>query len=63
MGLNVDDLDPETLKKLGLKKERNKTFYAEDEKKFAIKVLNVMTCLTQKERNRVLRRAITMNDA
>lgn len=63
MGLNVDDLDPEVLKKLGLKKGQKKTFYAEDERQFAIKVLNVISGLTQKERGRVLKRAITMNDA
>ena len=60
--MNIEELDLETLKKLGLKKPRIKTFTAQHERRFAIKVLNVISELSQSERNRVLRRAIQMND-
>lgn len=59
--MNINELDPDTLKKLGLKKPRQKTFTAEHERRFAIKVLNVIHELSQNERGRVLRRAIQMN--
>lgn len=63
MSLSIDDLDPETLKKLGLSKPRRFTFLAEHERQFAIKVLNVISGLKQSERDRVLRRALKMNEA
>tara|TARA_R110000796_G_scaffold197621_1_gene313935 strand:- start:227 stop:412 length:186 start_codon:yes stop_codon:yes gene_type:complete len=59
--MNIDDLDSETLKRLGLKKPRTKTFTAENERSFSIKVLNVIADLKQSERNRVLKRATAMN--
>ena len=63
MGLNIEDLDPETLKKIGLSKPRKYTFLAEHERQYAIKVLNVISALKQSERDRVLRRAIKMNES
>lgn len=63
MSLNIEDLDAETLKKLGLSKPRRFTFLAEHERQFAIKVLNVISGLKQSERDRVLRRALKMNEA
>ena len=60
--MNIDELDQDTLKKLGLKKPRTKTFTAEHERRFAIKVLNVIQELSQNERARVLRRTIQMNN-
>ena len=59
--MNIDDLDSETLKRLGLKKPRTKTFTAENERSFSIKVLNVIADLKKSERNRVLKRATAMN--
>ena len=35
--MNINELNPETLKKLGLKKPRTKTFTAENERSYAIK--------------------------
>jgi len=62
MSLNIEDLDAETLKKLGLSKPRKFTFLAEHERQYAIKVLNVISNLKQSERDRVLRRAMKMNE-
>lgn len=62
MTLNIEDLDPETIKKLGLSKPKKFTFLAEHERQYAIKVLNVVSGLKQTERDRVLRRAMKMNE-
>lgn len=61
--MNIDELDPETIKKLGLSKPKKHTFLAEHERQFAIKVLNVISNIKQSERSRVLRRALKMNEA
>lgn len=63
MTINIEDLDQQTLKLLGMSKPKKYTFLAEHERQYAIKVLNVISGLKQKERNRVLRRALTMNEA
>lgn len=63
MTMNIEELDQETLKKLGLSKPKKYTFLAEHERQFAIKVLNVISGIKQNERNRVLRRALKMNEA
>lgn len=63
MTINIDELDQQTLKLLGMSKPKKYTFLAEHERQYAIKVLNVISGLKQKERNRVLRRALIMNDA
>jgi len=63
MSLNIEDLDPETIKKMGLSKPKKYTFLAEHERQYAIKVLNVISSLKQSERDRVLRRALKMNEA
>jgi len=60
--MNINELNPETLKKLGLKKPRIKTFTAENERSYAIKVLNVIADLKQSERCRILKRASSMNN-
>ena len=63
MTINIEDLDQQTLKLLWMSKPKKYTFLAEHERQYAIKVLNVISGLKQKERNRVLRRALTMNEA
>jgi hypothetical protein len=63
MKMNIEELDQDTLKKLGLSKPKKYTFLAEHERQFAIKVLNVISGIKQNERSRVLRRAIKMNEA
>lgn len=62
MSLNIEELDAETIKKLGLSKPKKYTFLAEHERQYAIKVLNVISNLKQSERDRVLRRAMKMNE-
>ena len=49
MTLNLADLDPETVKKLGLSKPKKFTFLAEHERQYAIKVLNVISNLKQND--------------
>ena len=62
MSVNIEELDAETIKKLGLSKPKKYTFLAEHERQYAIKVLNVISSLKQSERDRVLRRAMKMNE-
>lgn len=62
MSLSLEDLDGDTLRKLGVTRPRQKKFTAENERQFAIKALNLLSTLTQSERARVLRRATTLNN-
>jgi hypothetical protein len=64
MGLNVNDLNPETLEKLGLvqKEKRNYTFTAEDVKRYAFRVMAVLDKLDKSERKRVLAHCAKLND-
>ena len=62
MTLNIEELDAETIKKLGLSKPKKYTFLVEHERQYAIKVLNVISSLKQSERDRVLKRAMKMNE-
>lgn len=69
MSLNINDLDSETLQKLGLvqehktinRKPRNQTFTKEHVRSNALKVLAVIAGLSQNERERVLQHAIKIN--
>ena len=62
MSLKFEDLDPAVARQMGLTKQRQKKFTAENERQFAIKALNLLSTLTQSERARVLRRATTLNN-
>jgi len=62
MPINIDELDADTVKKIGLTKPKNYTFLAEHERQYAIKALGVMAGLKQNERRRVLNRALKMNE-
>ena len=69
MGVHIDDLDAETLTKLGLgapspqpKAKPKAKFLAEDERRHAINVLALISKLSQAERRRVLKRALEVND-
>jgi hypothetical protein len=62
-GVPASEYDRDAFKRLGLKLSKQFPFKAEDERQYAIKVLNVIAQLKQRERSRVLRRAITMNQA
>lgn len=67
--MNINDLNPETIEKLGLKKEhrqanrkpREQKFSKEQVRSNAIKVLAVIAGLNQSERERVLQHAIKLN--
>ena len=67
--MNINDLNPETLEKLGLVKEhkqvnrkpREQKFSKEQVRSNAIKVLAVIAGLNQSERERVLQHAIKLN--
>ena len=59
--LNITDLDAETRKKFNLRKPKQRAFSVEDERRFAIKALAVLSELKQSERLRVLERAIKQN--
>lgn len=69
MSLNINDLDQETLSKLGLveehktinRKPRNQTFTKEHVRSNALKVLSVVASLSQNQRDRVLNHAIKIN--
>jgi len=67
--MNINDLNPETIEKLGLVKEhrqvnrkpREQKFSKEQVRSNAIKVLAVVAGLNQSERERVLQHAIKLN--
>ena len=60
-GITIDDLSPETLKQLGIKKPRQHTFTKESVRSWALKVLAEMAGLTQEQRRRVLEHALKVN--
>ena len=64
MGLNINDLNPETLDRLGFtqKEKRNYTFTAEDVKRHAFRVMSVLDKLEKCERKRVLAHCVKLND-
>ena len=67
--MNINELNPETIAKLGLKKEqaqanrkpREQKFSKEQVRSNAIKVLAVIAGLNQSERERVLLHAAKLN--
>ena len=61
MTLRLEDLDPETLRRLGLKTRRKATFSKEDVRRNAIKVLAAIAPLAQEQRRRVLEHALRLN--
>ena len=64
MTIRMEDLDRDTLVKLGLKTEpKPREFTAEMERQWAIKVLGPIANLTKDQRRRVLERAIKMSAA
>ncbi len=63
MSVNVNDLDKETRKKLGLKLTRQQSFSKEAVRSHAIRVLAEIADLTQDQRRRVLEHAIKVNKA
>lgn len=63
MPLNLDDLDDDTRKRLGLKQPRKpKEFKIEDVRREALSVLNLLRHLTSAQRRRVLEHSLKVND-
>lgn len=58
---DVRDIDPEVLKRLGIKRPRTRQFTKEDVRSNALRVLAVVANLTQEQRTRVLRHALNVN--
>ncbi len=64
MTIRMEDLDRDTLVKLGLKSEpKPREFTVEMERQQAIRVLGPIAGLTKEQRRRVLERAIKMSAA
>lgn len=69
MALNINDLTPEVLAKIGMvdehkkanRKPRQQQFSKEQVRSNAIKVLAVISNLSQSERDRVLAHAVKLN--
>jgi hypothetical protein len=59
--IKVDDLTPETRRKLGLRGRTERAFTKESVRSWAIKVLAEIADLTQEQRRRVLEHAIKLN--
>lgn len=61
--VNVDDLDPEIRKKLGIRKPRKSQFTMNDVRSRSLEILAKMSDLTQEQRRRVLEHALKVNKA
>jgi hypothetical protein len=59
--INIDDIDPEQRKQLGIRKPRETAFSKDELRGWALKILALMANLTRAERDRVLRHALKVN--
>jgi hypothetical protein len=59
--INLDDLDPEQRKQLGIRKPRETAFSKDELRGWSLKVLALMANLSRTERERVLRHALKVN--
>jgi hypothetical protein len=59
--INLDDLDPEQRKQLGIKKPRENTFGKEEVRSRSLKILALMASLPSAQRQRVLKHAERVN--
>jgi hypothetical protein len=59
--LNVNDLPPDMLKQLGIRKPRRQGFSKETVRSWSLKALAMMSGLTQDQRRRVLEHAMKVN--
>lgn len=60
--LSLDDLTPETRRKLGVKRPRTSQFSKDAVRQHALRVLAEISNLTQDQRRRVLAHAVRVND-
>jgi hypothetical protein len=59
--INLDELDAEQRKQLGIRKPRETQFSKEELRGWSLKILAVMANLSRAERDRVLRHAQRVN--
>jgi hypothetical protein len=59
--INLDDINLEQRKQLGIKKPRESSFTKDELRGWSLKVLALMANLTRMERERVLRHALKVN--
>jgi hypothetical protein len=59
--INLDDIDPEQRKQLGIRKQRESTFSKDELRGWSLKVLALMANLSRTERERVLKHALKVN--
>lgn len=59
--INLDDIDPEQRKQLGIRKPRETTFGKDALRGWSLKILALMASLSRAGRERVLRHAIRVN--
>lgn len=59
--INLDDIDPEQRKQLGIRKPRETAFSKDELRGWSLKILALMANLTRAERERVLKHALRLN--
>jgi hypothetical protein len=59
--INLDDIDPDQRKALGIRKPRETAFSKDDLRGWSLKVLALIANLSRSERKRVLRHALKVN--
>jgi hypothetical protein len=59
--INLEDIDPEQRKAMGIRKPREASFTKDELRGWALKTLALMANLSRSERERVLRHALKVN--
>jgi hypothetical protein len=59
--INLDDLDPEQRKAIGIRKPSETQFSKDELRGWSLKVLALMASLSRPERDRVLKHALKVN--
>ena len=60
--IDAGDLPPELRRKLGIRRQAKRSMTMHDVRSYSLRVMAVMADLTQRERARVLRQALKVND-
>ena len=59
--INLDHIDPEQRKQLGIKEPRESTFSKDELRGWALRILALMASLSRAERERVLKHSLRVN--
>jgi hypothetical protein len=59
--ININDLDADQRRELGLRKPREAQFTKDEQRGWALKILALMAGLSRAERERVLKHALRVN--